>query len=247
MSNSLVGGDREPERGRIPQEELDRLVEDHALWLQSDGREGRKFDMPAANLIYGGFLAADLRQANLAGACLFNANLRECDLTEANLTQANLEGASMVNVNLSRANLRGANLDKVVIPGVNFEDADLTDAHLRSSNLLSAIIYHTHMCGADLTDTNLAGGSARESALDNVNLTDAKLMIVDFSGSSLTGADFKRAVIFGAILDGTDLADADLRSALGLTEEQLAAAYGNSGTQLPEAFAGYAMTEKPSG
>ena len=103
------------------------------------------------------------------------------------------------------------------------------------------------MRDADLTDANLAGATARECDLDNVDFTEAKLMMVDFSDTSLRGAVFTRAVIFAATLNGADLSDADLRAAQGLSQEQLDTAYGNRGTRLPEAFAAYAMTEKPTG
>ena len=53
-------------------------------------------------------------------------------------------------------------------------------------------------------------------------------------------------MFFGATLDRADLANADLSSVLGLTQDQLATAYGNRGTRLPAAFAEYVMQEKPA-
>ena len=100
------------------------------------------------------------------------------------------------------------------------------------------------MRGADLSDVNLAGGSIRESCLDQGILSDAKLMLTNFTGTSFVGADFSRAIVFGTIFDEADLSDADLRSAQGLTQEQLDSAYGNTGTLLPEALGGYEMRIK---
>ena len=64
MPNFLPSGDREAEQGKVSAYELDRLIADHGLWLSSDGRDGARIEMPGANLIYGGFSQADLRQAN---------------------------------------------------------------------------------------------------------------------------------------------------------------------------------------
>ena len=92
MPDLTLSGDRRSEIGKIPEEELALILVAHSLWLSSEGMEGAQFDRPGANLIYGGFLQANLQQANLPGACLFHANLRECDLTGANLAAADLEG-----------------------------------------------------------------------------------------------------------------------------------------------------------
>ena len=119
MPDLTLSGDRHPEIGKISEEELARILIAHSLWLSSEGIEGTQFDRPGANLIYGGFLQANLQQANLPGACLFHANLRECDLTGANLAAADLEGASMVNAILTGATLARAKLDKAILPGAH--------------------------------------------------------------------------------------------------------------------------------
>jgi len=64
-----------------------------------------------------------LRDANLYGA-----NLRDADLRDANLYGANLRGA----------NLRGADLRDANLYGANLRDADLRDANLRDANLYRA-------------------------------------------------------------------------------------------------------------
>lgn len=247
VSNLSLGGDRGADLDKISEQELAGLIAAHAVWLSSNGRNGAKFDKPGANFSYGGFLAADLRFANLPGVCLFNANLRESNFAHASLVKANLKGASMVNMNLGDAVLAEANLHKAVSPGANFENADLNGAHLQTTNFSSANFTRTQLRGADLRDANLAGATFRESALDDANLTDAKLMMVDFSGASLSGAALTRAVLFGAILERVDLSDADLSSAQGLTLEQLETAYGNPRTRLPAAFAAYVLQRGPTG
>ena len=246
MTDFPIGGGAAAEAGKLSDKEIEQLVANHQLWLSSEGSEGERFDRPGANLIYGAFLLADLRRAILRDACLINANLRETDLSDADLTGANLEGASMVNVNLTGATLDRANLAKSVAPGIHLEAADLTNARLNSSNLLSAVVVNCELRGADFSDANIAGGSIRESCLDGSNMSDAKLMLTNLTGTTFIGADFNRAIVFGTIFDQTDLRDADLRSAQGLTPEQLDVAYGNPGTLLPESLGSYKMKAKPT-
>jgi hypothetical protein len=66
---------------------------------------------------------ADLRDANLSGA-----ELRDANLSRADLRGADLGGADLRDANLSRANLSGADLSR----------ADLRDANLRDANLSGA-------------------------------------------------------------------------------------------------------------
>lgn len=62
---------------------LTEILQQHALWLQTDGKEGARADLSGANL----------SRANLIGANLIGANLRGADLIGANLSEANLSRA----------------------------------------------------------------------------------------------------------------------------------------------------------
>ena len=82
----------------MEKEKLDKILENHKLWLNGEGGE-------CANL-----RGANLRGVDLSGANLNSANLRGVDLSGANLNSANLSGASLYNANLSGASLYNANL-----------------------------------------------------------------------------------------------------------------------------------------
>ena len=94
---------------------LDKILDEHKKWLQSNGEEGQK---------------ADLREANLRGADLREADLRRADLCRADLREADLRGADLCGANLCEADLRGADLR-----GANLCEADLRGADLRGANL----------------------------------------------------------------------------------------------------------------
>jgi uncharacterized protein YjbI with pentapeptide repeats len=69
----------------MDKKELDKILKDHLLWLNTDAKEGTR---------------ADLSYANLSGANLRLANLREANLREANLSGANLRGADLCDANV---------------------------------------------------------------------------------------------------------------------------------------------------
>ena len=92
---------------------LTEILQQHALWLQTDGREGAR---------------ASLREADLRGANLRGANLRGADL----------RGADLRNAVLSGANLRGAVLSYAVLSGAVLSGADLSGANLRGAVLSGA-------------------------------------------------------------------------------------------------------------
>ena len=75
--------------------ELDKILDDHKLWLRSAGCEGKKADLRDANLRNADLCGADLRDANLRGADLRYADLRYADLRNADLRNADLRNANL--------------------------------------------------------------------------------------------------------------------------------------------------------
>jgi uncharacterized protein YjbI with pentapeptide repeats len=99
----------------MDKQKLNRILEEHKLWLESGGSEGKRANLWGANL----------GRANLGGANLERANLGGADLWGANLGRANLGGANLWGANLEEANLGGADLR-----GANLREADLRRADL---------------------------------------------------------------------------------------------------------------------
>ena len=99
---------------------LDKILDDHKLWLRSAGCEGKKSDLRGADL-----RGANLRGANLRSADLRGANLSGADLRSANLSSANLRSADLSSANLRSANLRIADLSSANLSGANLSGADL--------------------------------------------------------------------------------------------------------------------------
>lgn len=71
--------------------ELQKLLDEHKLWVTSMRKSGSRADLYDANL-----RGADLRGANLRGANLYGANLCGANLCDANLCGANLPDLTFV-------------------------------------------------------------------------------------------------------------------------------------------------------
>ena len=110
----------------MKQEELDKILEEHKLWLETrftNDIKGTRADLSYANL-----KGAILSDANLSYADLSDADLRRADLSDADLRRADLSYADLSDANLRGANLSDANLDYSCLPlwcgslKANFDD-----------------------------------------------------------------------------------------------------------------------------
>lgn len=126
----------------------------------------------------------------------------------------NLSGAYLYNAELEGAHFAGANLSGGFMGGVQLQDADLRHADLGSADL----------SGSDLSGAVLNGANLG----DGVDFSGATLMNADLRGANVRGANFA-----GANLTRTNLQGVDLRTAHGLTKQQISSARINNFTELP--------------
>src|SRR6266446_2564575 len=114
--------------------EVAEVLDQHRLWVESNGKEGIRGDFAGANLSDADLTAvnlqgADLTKVNLRGADLSMANLRGANLVEADLRETNLLGAEFSGANMMGANLYGAQgLWAGRLGGTNLFDATLPEA-----------------------------------------------------------------------------------------------------------------------
>ena len=79
---------------------LKDILDQHKLWLETNGMQGQ--------------------YAKLNGASLINAHLRGANLKNADLNCANLSYADLRGANLNGANLNGANLTNAILPDISW-------------------------------------------------------------------------------------------------------------------------------
>ena len=99
--------------------ELQKILDEHKVWVESYRQRGDR---------------ANLRDANLRDANLRGANLIDADLINADLRGANLRGADLRGANLIGADLRGANLPDLtfVIMGIEYAITITNGEYLRA-------------------------------------------------------------------------------------------------------------------
>ena len=176
---------------KITEEELKTILEQHALWLDSDEIEGKFADLRYANLYRANLSGANLTRANLYGANLYCANL-----TSANLYRANLSGA-----NLYRANLTGSNLYRANLTGANLNFADLTNTILDEKEqcrkgivLTEPIVGYKKSNEGKIITLEIPIGAKVFSINNNKRRTN-KVKVIDMQGetelSSIRDNDFK--------------------------------------------------------
>ena len=115
-------------------------------------------------------LAKTVLEALKGEADLYGADLRGADLREANLYGADLRGA-----NLYGADLRGAYLRGAYLYGANLRGADLREADLYGADLRGAYLREADLYGADLREADLYGADLRGADLYGADLRGANL------------------------------------------------------------------------
>jgi uncharacterized protein YjbI with pentapeptide repeats len=211
MAKELDGAEQDstarPRDTRVSIEELAQILEDHKVWLQTEGADGKRADFSERLLS-----EVDLKGACLKRASFWKTDLRMVTMTEADLEQACFCEASLEGCTLSKANLRSANLESAKIQGVDDNTADLSGVDLTAANLAGAVLNSSSLSKAVLNSSNLS-----KAVLNSSNLSRAVLKNADLTGASLNGAALKEANLYGAILT-----DANLEGASGLIDGQLA-------------------------
>ena len=79
----------------MKQAKLDKILENHKLWLKTNGEQGERADLRYADLRYADLSYANLRYADLRYADLRSADLRSADLRSADLRYADLRYADL--------------------------------------------------------------------------------------------------------------------------------------------------------
>ncbi|MHA2010604.1 MAG: pentapeptide repeat-containing protein [Candidatus Hodarchaeales archaeon] len=112
---------------KITQEQLDEILENHRIWIESNNKNGTPADLSNKNLCELNFEGAELsriifNRSNLFKAVLSGANLEGATFNEANLTEANFFSANLKDANLKSAhglsfeNLAGCDLTRAGLP-----------------------------------------------------------------------------------------------------------------------------------
>jgi uncharacterized protein YjbI with pentapeptide repeats/uncharacterized membrane protein YciS (DUF1049 family) len=170
---------------------------------------------------------ADFSQTILTNTKFGAAELQGANFAGANLTNATFTTASLVNANLTGATLTGSrfyqcHLDQISAPGVDWSGSDITGSS---------------MMHAELDNCKFSGfkngywfGNFSGSTLSKADFSGVNVKLADFSNADLSGANFNSAMLeeanfTGADLNGTSFDGAYVRAAIfaevkGLEDKQ---------------------------
>jgi uncharacterized protein YjbI with pentapeptide repeats len=180
-------------------------------------------ESPAYRAITLNLAHANLREANLAGLDLTEAELSYTDLRETTLDRTALDRARLL-----YADMRGIRIDQARFQHANLSYANLEDVDLSLANLGGANFAHASMRGAKLSHKSsggaiFIGADLRGADLRGCILWDADFTNADLSGADLTGADLthvifvntklRKACLNGCRVFGTSVWNVDLDGA----------------------------------
>jgi len=195
----------------MTKDDLKNLIEDHKLWLKSNGKKGVPADLSGANLSgidlsEVNLLLAKLSGVNFSGATLVLADLSQADLSGANLSGADLSGADLLLTDFSDADFSGADLSVADLSGANLSNAKLQAASLPQTDLSGADLSksdlsRTDLSGADLSKSDLSGANFSQAYAAKANFTQANLSGANFLLVSCNEAEFKGSVLTGLTID----------------------------------------------
>jgi uncharacterized protein YjbI with pentapeptide repeats len=177
----------------------------------ADNKEAWRLNLSHCHLALASLMRIDLSHANFDGSALYGARLENARLVGASFVSANLQcailsEASLMGAKFAKADLSRSNFDRVRLQCANFESSVIFGASFASADLEYALFVPYPGSTADLALRRLSTG-------------------VNFYQRQPT---FQDANISTALLNS-----ADLSSAMGLTQGQIEAAFGNELTQLP--------------
>ena len=124
----------------MKQEELNKILEDHKLWLYT------RFDDEVKG-----------KRANFEGAYLRGVDFRRAKLEGSNFEGAYLRGVDFRRAKLERVTFRGVTFDEVDLRGAYLEGAYLGGANFFRSNFREANFFMTNFRGANFDEVDLRG------------------------------------------------------------------------------------------
>ncbi len=181
--------------------------------------KARQADFTAVQAEAAGFHEAALSQADFSGADLSRADFTKAQLPSASFEQAKGQAVKFQHADLSRSTAALG----TVLPGADFQAADLSlacwsGADINHGLFASANLDAGNFSRCKLQGSVLTGSTAREATFDKADLTGAMLDGVNlFQGSlrkaRLSGISARRANCYGADFYRATMAHADLEGA----------------------------------
>lgn len=130
---------------KISQEELNSMIEQHTLYLYTDGKEGKRAvfkDMNLNGLDFGymrletlDFKNVSFNKAKLFKAELVDSTFRNCTFHDADFTSSYMRETVMYNVKGNRTKFDNSDISCVIIGECEFKECSFRDVSIDYSNI----------------------------------------------------------------------------------------------------------------
>lgn len=131
----------------MKQEELNKILDEHELWVKSCATKGKQADLSGEHLEGLAFDYRALSQASFRGAYLDGTKF-----IDAILVGVDFEGASLVDTDFSCANAWDANFNNTNCKDALFLSANLTEASFEGADLDGASFAQANLTDASFED-----------------------------------------------------------------------------------------------
>lgn len=167
----------------------------NARWLRADFTGA---NLENSHLSHNGFANSNFTDAIIRGAEL--RNIFPFGFTLANLySTASYKTGDLKSIEIEYGDLRGANFAGVDLTGSRLANIELDGANFRGANLTDVSIGAT-LNGADFEGANLTNAHIFYERTTSISFRGANLTGGGFERTSLIGADFTDAIVFGTRL-----------------------------------------------
>lgn len=172
----------------IDEEELEKILHDHQIWLDSSGERGRRADLRNTSIKVKSLDFSKIDR-NRPNAFLFDGIvISDKSLNQALCQGATLQGAIFINTDLSHVHFEGAILD-----GADFRHTPLGEAHFNGASLWTSDFRRSSYCQqVDFRKANLIGADFRGLNLSDSDFRGAKLMAANFDKADVTRIKYNR-------------------------------------------------------
>lgn len=167
-------------------------VEQHKLWLESNGKEGSRFQAQNENLTGIDFSRKDLRKAEFRSCILDYCNFYASNLSD----KATLMSCSIKKARLDNADFSSAVLIKCQITDSSFRNAKFSDAHIEG------------------TYRRNTGGTLSNNNFENCLFDKAVFIEMNLYGSLFKGARIELTSFNICDMSHMDFSEMDVRSSI---------------------------------
>ena len=237
-----VSTDKQVERSTDPAEEhsshTDLIAAIEVLRRLPGRTEQVKINLRNTNLRGLNLAHVDLSGADLSWSVLSGVNFSSANLERTNFSWSSLEGVQFTRAMLKNASLSSTNLIGADLSGACLDEVDLREADCKNCDFTSVSFKKADLRGADFENADLGSADFWRCRLTSCRFEGANLSDAHLEGVSMAGADFRAAKLIGTRFTGADVGGAhfekaDLTNAIGLSQADIANAYGNAETRLP--------------